>query len=529
MRLTRTVMTGLVAMVALGGLPVRGEVDTPPFEVPYGRRVTAVLTPAETERLLVVSAYLHSDRQRFDRREAGIAVNGRILPAAALRSPSDVLQPRTSQARFPRVDDTRQTVWFPWTHRPGGLADFDPVEHRVLENYQIWIPQYRDFNETIVIDLDAFPTPADGRYHITFYNNAARAIDRSDGRESGPLLKVLTAHAAETIPALDRGPYTAPIWQVLATDPELEQEARRRLDDAETPAVERARIAFQLALHEAFAGDMDASTTLLRTATAVAEPFPERHEAVYRLAVRDPDSAPDWLDEADDPFGWARLFNTWQAARGGAEAPAIVNVPPVEDLAVDAPGAADRLREGVDPLPVAHPVPGRAGEAEPPNSVVFRYSDAALLVTMRGPGTELLRPGNMPGQNRPVWEFNCFELFLAPGAEILDYYELNVSSANGRYDGRNHYHRHTPEEWDGSWQSAASIGDGLMEVVYRIPWSDLGREAAPPAGSLWVANVIRVQHLPAVAGGWDVAEFSLGPLTARDFHRLQDGVILRFQ
>ncbi len=524
------ILCGLAAAVAVSRVPVQAGLSAPPFEVPYGRRMTAVVTPAEGERYLRVNARFHSPQRRFDRREAGITVNGTILPSTALASAADVLQPRTDSPRFARVDDERQIIWFPWTHREGGLNDYDLVADNQARLYQLWVPQFRDFNETVIIDLAAFAPRADGSYAITFYNNAGHPLGRVDGRESGPPLSVTEVRPVRELPDLDRGVYTAPIWPVLATDAELEREALQRLDDDATDPVLRAQLALQVALEAAFRGDTATATERLRLAAATTHPYPEHNEARYRLAIREPDGAPESLDEADDIFGWARLFNRWRTARAGGHDAAIIDVFPIADAALDVPAVtAAMLWEAANGQPLSHQVLGPAIEGPAANTVVFGFSDEGLLLAVRGPGSELLRPRNIPGRDRPVWEYNCIELFLSPGADILEYFELNVSSVNARFDGRHRYHRQTDADWDGDWESGAAVRDGVMEVVMRVPWADLGQAGPPEPGTLWVANVIRVQHLPAAEGGWKVAEFSLGPLGARDFHRLQDGVILRFR
>jgi len=493
-------------------------------EVPYAEYREIELDSGGT--ILALGGFFRAEKPTFGVRSCLVTVNGMQPSPDALLSPRTVLQVRHSRWSFARIHEETLAVTFPYTHRSGGLADFTYAG--ALE-YDRWTPLYNDFPQTLYIDLNRVlpDRPATLRVRIT---------NTSDGPtgsiENSPPFVVETCRLFAQRPDTDDyGEYVPSIWHVLQESPAQAARARAALADPACSDQTRAQILAQFGLRQQVHGNDAAAAALYRDALAAAPGFPERNELLFRLLALGQAPGTDRIEETDDnPGAWARLFNAYRRAAAGETGPTVRSVPPY-----DGPFTVDGRPE--DPIwntterawtPLAHPVT-RPSKARPENRVLLFHSPAGLGLVFRGPGLDRLQPFDHPGDDRPVWNWNCVELFLAPFARFTEYFELNTSAANGRYDGRHSWRGETNDRFDGTWQSAARTRDGVLTVEYLVPWSDFGLTSPPAPGSLWVGNVVRVQHVDLPDGSREVTEHSAARLLWRHFHRLQDGLVLRFE
>ncbi|MCZ7646791.1 MAG: hypothetical protein M5U26_16140 [Planctomycetota bacterium] len=275
------------------------------------------------------------------------------------------------------------------------------------------------------------------------------------------------------------------------------------------------------------AGEEDRAVECFKHGVGLEAAFPEKEELRYRLLAR---GLAGPSPEADDKWGFARLGHLVAKGRRGEADPGIIPLKRWNGTySVDGRDREDLWRDEAFPWrELAHRVNGES-PSKTPNEVKVAYDAGGVILFARGPALEWLMPGDLAGENRPVWQYNCFELFVTPNLKLTDYFELNLSASGGRYDGHQEWYFMGHEEWDGKWKSAVHSDGKTLFVEYYVPWADLELEAPPAPGTLWIANVIRVQFLPGADGKLVQGEFSWGPLKQRAFHRLQDGVVWKFE
>jgi len=134
-------------------------------------------------------------------------------------------------------------------------------------------------------------------------------------------------------------------------------------------------------------------------------------------------------------------------------------------------------------------------------------------------------------QNRDdsLWEQDAVEVFLDPGGDGRDYYELQVSPRNVVFDSLLPRYRRNRNEWNSNMETGVRL-DGTLNTdegdetrdrgwtaEMRIPWSDLTHApSSPPAvGDVWRANLFRMEwHEGAVSGA------AWSPPRRPDFHTL---------
>jgi len=127
-----------------------------------------------------------------------------------------------------------------------------------------------------------------------------------------------------------------------------------------------------------------------------------------------------------------------------------------------------------------------------------------------------------------LWEADAVEVFLDPGGDGRDYYEIQVSPRNVLFDS--HLPRYRKNQ--NGWQSHVRTGvrlDGTLDdeeedrgwtAEMEIPWADLADVPAPLhsppiAGDVWRANLFRMEWRDgSIRGaGWS-------PPKKPDFHTL---------
>lgn len=498
-------------------------VDRVPFD--EVRRVT--LPRTANESVLAVGGYFESPVRLFEWRTLLITVNGQFIADRDLLSPRQWLAPRAPRWPVrPRIVEETHAITFPFTHRSGGLADYRWEDR---QEYDKWGRLFNDFPQTIYIDLRELAADGDDTLEIAFYNTVDGAKRIDDDVVKPPfVITELSLHASRP-PSDDFGPYVVPVWAIMDRHPEMSRRAMERLADPATAENIRAQILAQSGMLNLMKGHHAAALDLFRRAIKISRDFPEHNEICYRLLHATGKPPVPMLPETNDnPGSWAALFNDTVALRAGQPVDRQVQVPwlsdaPAADAGPQAPASA-----------IWHPIAEQINGPEPPpdmppNEFAIAYTATELLLWVRGPVSEI-QNRDFPGTDRPAWEFNCVEFFLAPRAAFTRCYELNVTAANGRFDQRNLWHSAADpgQEFNGTWQSRTAIEDGLLHVAYRIPWSDFGFHTAPEPDDVWVANIIRVQFTRDAEGSPVHREFTAGKLLWRYFHRIQDGLFFTF-
>lgn len=130
----------------------------------------------------------------------------------------------------------------------------------------------------------------------------------------------------------------------------------------------------------------------------------------------------------------------------------------------------------------------------------------------------------------PLWEDDVFELFFKPSAAHTGYYEFEVNATNAVLDC--FFPHRAPDGFD-RWRSAqkfhletkVNIHAGGWSVEGRIPWHDFFPTGGRPApNEEWRFTLCRYDHTPGVEPELSAS----APLSAKDFHRVEDYAPLRF-
>ena len=88
-----------------------------------------------------------------------------------------------------------------------------------------------------------------------------------------------------------------------------------------------------------------------------------------------------------------------------------------------------------------------------------------------------------------VYNGDSVELWVTPNADVRPFYQFIINADNFVFDRRDL----NPEDFDGTWRSAASKRRGDWQVELAIPWKDLGIEIPAP-GTVLRANLNRVRR-----------------------------------
>lgn len=488
------------------------------------------LTRKPDQTVLSVGGFFDTEAPAFDHRALVITVNGQPVTADHLLSPTEILRPRRpGEFTMSRIHDRSGGVLFPVTHESGGLADYD---YRSRDEYDKWVPIYNHFPETIYISLRNLALADSEALKVSIYNNLGGTV-RVGGIRLRPDFKLTELDLHEKRPQTDEyGHYYVPVWGFLASRPWAVKMAQERLRAADTGNERKGQILWSLGMLNLVNGHRSEAVRSFRRAVQMSTDFPEYNEVCYRLLHMTGEPPVDALKEAETgPGRWAALYNDYKAVVG--EEP---NDRPISVQWLDGEDDGNAVKAAwASKETVWHPVIHQIKGPEPPdgmatNEYALLYSSKQLILLFRGPGAPI-QTGDVPGEDRPAWEFNCVEFFVAPHADMTRYYELNVTAANGQFDQRSMWHgvADPGNEYRGEWTSQTWLEDGRMHVEYRIPWSDFGSGMAPSSGDLWLANIIRVQFTRDEDEEKAVhREFSAGKLLWRYFHRVQDGRLLRF-
>jgi hypothetical protein len=127
-----------------------------------------------------------------------------------------------------------------------------------------------------------------------------------------------------------------------------------------------------------------------------------------------------------------------------------------------------------------------------------------------------------------LWEGDNVELFVRMPGQEGAYYELQIAPTGARFDAKFTAPR-TPK-----WQEAARFDSGMQHAVSvdgtlnadgadrgfaveaKIPWKNLGLEAAPAEGTVIEANIYRIDD----KGTHDLTHMGTWVPVGGDFHKL---------
>ncbi len=498
--------------------------------VPLGESRTLVLSRETGQTILELSGYFEANSRQLGHRRCVIAVDGLPLTEAQLLSPRTIIQPRDpNRPEFQRFFETEQSFYFPYVEHSG---DLHTMRWEERNEYDKWVPLFYNFSETLYFDIGSL-VPADAtQVRVSIYNNVMGPAHGPGGRHMPPFqvtsLQLLSERPATT----EAEPYIVPIWSYLDAHPAAARQAMARLHAADTSSMIRAQILTSFGMLNQMKGQIDAAISHFQAALSHGSDFPEYAEVCYRLLrLTDRPPVEDLPVAESNPGRWADLYNRYLRARRGESPEGLITIHRADSPFVPDGETDDAMwhDEGLIWHPVANQVNGDPRDSG--NAFALAWDDAGLRLLFRGPGAPNLDLRDTPGTDRAVWEFNCVEFFVAPDATFTRFYELNVAASGGRFDNRLLWNGVNDPGFDfaGAWRSGASMNaEHGLRVEYHIPWSDFGMTGVPADGALWVANVIRVEHLPDEEGKSVHREYSAGKLLWRHFHRIQDGLILRF-
>jgi hypothetical protein len=165
-----------------------------------------------------------------------------------------------------------------------------------------------------------------------------------------------------------------------------------------------------------------------------------------------------------------------------------------------------------------HPVKGTPVSED--TNVMLLWNDDALYVAMFAKDEHL--ESKYEKHDDELWHEDAFEIFLDPGADKKDYYELQVSPAGVVFDSYLPEYRQNHNEWSSKMELSVtrkgtirdhSDKDEGWAAEIKIPFAPM--KASPKIGDEWLANFFRVDFANGKAkyGAWSA------PMRG-DFHAL---------
>ena len=156
--------------------------------------------------------------------------------------------------------------------------------------------------------------------------------------------------------------------------------------------------------------------------------------------------------------------------------------------------------------------------------VLLMWDDAALYVAMKADDDYL--QSKYTKNDEELWHEDAFEMFLDPGGDKKDYYEIQVSPAGLVFDSYLPRYRKNDNAWSSGAAAAAKVngklndgegGDKGWTAELAISWKSLDKSGGvPPADAKgFKANFFRVD---AVSGKTEYSAWS--PPLRGDFHAL---------
>ena len=122
--------------------------------------------------------------------------------------------------------------------------------------------------------------------------------------------------------------------------------------------------------------------------------------------------------------------------------------------------------------------------------VLYTDSDLWLGIRFDEPNMEKLTPVSHPRDSMGVFQGEAVEIFVDPGHDQQEYYQIAVNAAGSIYDSVR-----TDPSWSAHIRAAVKLLPDAWTLEVAIPWADMG--ARPAAGELVGLNVCRDRYLGA--------------------------------
>lgn len=476
-------------------------------------------------KYLMVDAYFKALPKKYGSRSCVITLDDHVLGTREFVGVNDVKPLRhADKISAPRINEETSTITFPYAPQSDGMSHYD---FNLRPEYDKWVPVFDNFPQTIAYRVSDLLPSGSKKATVKFFNNIS-----GPDRDYEPPLIVNQVAFSKTLPApRQETTYFPPSWYYLAHNPEAGKEALAKLENPQTSKTVKSQLCWAFGLLNQIEGKKQNAIKYYEKALAFSEDFPEKNEVIFRLEQMGRPQTKASLETLNkNGKKWGDFIKVARKARNGEKAPRIFDIPYYAGP-FKPDGKADEAiwkDSNLPWYPISHVVKGDIPDLRANQFAIF-YNDEALMMIYKGPGSEKVMLRNIPGEAKPVWEFNCVEWFITPDAAFTSLYELNVSSTNGRWGIRLLWNGVTDDTFKGGWKSSASITPKQMLVEYKIPWSVFDKPSAPKNGDLWAANVVKVQHLIDKSGKDTDGEASAGELLFRHFHRPQDGFLMRFR
>ena len=140
---------------------------------------------------------------------------------------------------------------------------------------------------------------------------------------------------------------------------------------------------------------------------------------------------------------------------------------------------------------------GAAAEIERHAKARLVWTERALFVRFAGNQSEPLIVNAKPDTTRKtmnLWERDCFEIFIAPGAKIPEtYFEFETAPTGEWLDLKLKIlpsgERKIDFEYDSEMKVSAEISENKICVIMKINWQAFGKK--PRDGDVWRGNLFR--------------------------------------
>ena len=132
-------------------------------------------------------------------------------------------------------------------------------------------------------------------------------------------------------------------------------------------------------------------------------------------------------------------------------------------------------------------IAGRDALARYPTRAWVVWDDEALSLIAEmidAPGAKAV--AKVDEHDGPLFEDDCFEVFLKPSEQSETYYHFAVNANGTKYESIG---RRPAEDWNPTWEGGAAQRAGRWSAELRIPFAVLG--AAPKDGDSWQINLGR--------------------------------------
>ncbi len=520
----------LTAVLLIAALAQAEEVFLSPGEM----KVFSLTLPEKKEKvyLCLTGRYQASGEGEWLQYHVSLLFNGVWLGEKEIVGSREIVYPRYGAltARGPRPRYDRQLRCFAFKLDNDFIVNNPPF---------LWdnpVPATTEgYSHTLVLDVTGLARPGENR--LIVYNSSSFQEPRH-GITGAFLMK--TPFLSSTLPPAEGQafPAYAPVWYYYQRYPLSLARYRAALREDIKPEL-KAEIAGSIGLYYLMRGQEKNAEKYFQASLSYSQKTEVTDEVKFRLLrlalKRDQREQAEKLASTLNPesSAFAGLALAYYQAFTGEKnttsgRPVMVAALKQADICVD--GLLDEpVWQSTEAQPVAQVVPGTPGKRSDSSWRVF-YNSKGLCFAFEGrrPGSPIRPAPRQPKLNSPVWETNCFEVFLDPGCQADYYYELNIDDSSGVYHGKNRYLISALPDFKPDWQAAAFSSEERFSAEYFLPWSDLGINRRPHPGEIWGVNVIRV-IVSLEENGRREEDYSWSPLRARNFHRVMDQGLLIFQ